>query len=462
EQDEYRYDFRNLLKRAYTWHSGTGAVEDWYYRYSPGGERDQKRLYAATSPDSVTPYGWVYYVLGARSQLAVYHGQQVSGAAGCGGSGRRVSIYPAEYLTNGIGWNGAREQITQVVTKPSGVKEYQVSDHLASLRVAIEGTAERHIDYTPWGNVLGGTSGGAVTGERQTYNNQEPDRETGLYDLSDRKMDPETGRFVSPDRLMEKFPSVSPYAYCYNNPVRYTDPTGMQAPEEDDFDAQQAADRMLEDEATRAAEESNNTPKPTGRVREWMGPEGETEFDDPEPTPPTMQEPTAESTTTQEAEEQMERHSSGIPPAENLPRTPGIEEMVNALTGQHASGLDDEPGIPESDLEIGESQPTRVRPPGSSTPADILMLGGSPLGQEGSRPEIREMKGGLTEATELFEQLTQGGEIDRESTYSGTMMKLPGGGRVGIRTVASRSPETEVTIDVNFPDVPIDKIKFNP
>ncbi|HVZ39113.1 MAG TPA: hypothetical protein VHI13_07540, partial [Candidatus Kapabacteria bacterium] len=47
EQDEYRYDFRNLLKRAYTWHSGTGAVEDWYYRYSPGGERDQKRLYAA-------------------------------------------------------------------------------------------------------------------------------------------------------------------------------------------------------------------------------------------------------------------------------------------------------------------------------------------------------------------------------------------------------------------------------
>ncbi|MBS1912877.1 MAG: hypothetical protein JST22_12895, partial [Bacteroidetes bacterium] len=44
-----------------------------------------------------------------------------------------------------------------------------------------------------------------------------------MYDLSDRKMDPEAGRFVSPDRLWEKFPNVSPYAYCGNNPVRLTD-----------------------------------------------------------------------------------------------------------------------------------------------------------------------------------------------------------------------------------------------
>ncbi|MBS1910953.1 MAG: RHS repeat-associated core domain-containing protein [Bacteroidetes bacterium] len=152
----------------------------------------------------------------------------MSGAAGCGGAGRRVSIYPTEYLTNGIGWNGVREQITQVVTKPLGVKEYQISDHLASLRVAVEGTAERHVDYDPWGNVLGG-SGGVVAGERQGFNNQEADRETGLYDLSDRRYDPETGHFPSPDRLWETDRATSPYAYCADNPVRLTDPTGMQA-----------------------------------------------------------------------------------------------------------------------------------------------------------------------------------------------------------------------------------------
>ncbi|HVZ39959.1 MAG TPA: RHS repeat-associated core domain-containing protein [Candidatus Kapabacteria bacterium] len=311
-------------------------MEDWYYRYSPGGERDQKRLYAAASPDSVTPYGWVYYVLGARSQLAVYHGQQVSGAAGCGGTGRRVSIYPAEYLTNGIGWNGVREQITQVVTKPSGVKEYQISDHLASLRVAIEGTAERHIDYTPWGNVLGGTSGGAVTGERQTYNNQEPDGETGLYDLSDRKMDPETGRFVSPDRLMEKFPSVSPYSYCANNPVRLTDPTGMQVPEADGDECDE--EDRVEDASEGILNNTTNRPLPIN-TRTNIGMPGETPFPEAEPMPPTP-------TNFVPPEPRSESEEYG-------PRLGPFARILRAVTSS-SSGLEDEPGIPSNDLDASE------------------------------------------------------------------------------------------------------------
>ncbi len=41
-----------------------------------------------------------------------------------------------------------------------------------------------------------------------------------------------TGRWISPDPLSEEFPSWSPYTMCFDNPLRYTDPTGM-AP--DDF-----------------------------------------------------------------------------------------------------------------------------------------------------------------------------------------------------------------------------------
>lgn len=123
-----------------------------------------------------------------------------------------------------MGHTGVPEQITQVVTKPSGVKEYQISDHLASLRVGIEGGTQRHIDYDPWGNPTG-----AVTGERQTFNCQERDRENAFFDLSDRNYDPNLGRFVRPDRLWEQSPSFSPYHYCENNPLRLTDPEGMQA-----------------------------------------------------------------------------------------------------------------------------------------------------------------------------------------------------------------------------------------
>jgi hypothetical protein len=38
--------------------------------------------------------------------------------------------------------------------------------------------------------------------------------------------DPATVRFTTMDPLAEKYYSISPYAYCMNNPVKYTDPTG--------------------------------------------------------------------------------------------------------------------------------------------------------------------------------------------------------------------------------------------
>jgi hypothetical protein len=34
------------------------------------------------------------------------------------------------------------------------------------------------------------------------------------------------GRWMSPDPLSEEFPSYSPYNFCFNNPMRYTDPDG--------------------------------------------------------------------------------------------------------------------------------------------------------------------------------------------------------------------------------------------
>ena len=39
------------------------------------------------------------------------------------------------------------------------------------------------------------------------------------------------GMWMSPDPLSEEFPSYSPYVFVFNNPLKYTDPTGM-APEE--------------------------------------------------------------------------------------------------------------------------------------------------------------------------------------------------------------------------------------
>jgi RHS repeat-associated protein len=61
------------------------------------------------------------------------------------------------------------------------------------------------------------------------FGGKELDMMNGLnwYDFVARGYDPVTGRFLTIDPLAEKYPWISPYAYCGNNPVNRIDPTGM-------------------------------------------------------------------------------------------------------------------------------------------------------------------------------------------------------------------------------------------
>ena len=94
--------------------------------------------------------------------------------------------------------------------------------------------------------------------------------------------------------------------------------------------------------------------------------------------------------------------------------------------------------------------------------ADILVTDGEVIGEAGSSITIRELEGGLNEAEDLFSQLSQGGEVITDTSYPGTLVRLQNGGTVGLRTYSTGSPGTAATIDVNVPDIPITKIKFNP
>ncbi len=46
------------------------------------------------------------------------------------------------------------------------------------------------------------------------------------YDFDARMYYPALCRFMTMDPLCEKYYSISPYAYCNNNPVNYVDPDG--------------------------------------------------------------------------------------------------------------------------------------------------------------------------------------------------------------------------------------------
>jgi hypothetical protein len=60
-------------------------------------------------------------------------------------------------------------------------------------------------------------------------------RDEGMYELD------MTTRFLTIDPMAEKYPFLSPYAYCGNNPIRYVDPTGMIIEDPDELVKEQKA-----------------------------------------------------------------------------------------------------------------------------------------------------------------------------------------------------------------------------
>lgn len=59
------------------------------------------------------------------------------------------------------------------------------------------------------------------------FTGKEKDSETGFYYFGGRYYDPAfSGLFISVDPMADKYPSISPYAYCTWNPVKLVDPEG--------------------------------------------------------------------------------------------------------------------------------------------------------------------------------------------------------------------------------------------
>ena len=60
-----------------------------------------------------------------------------------------------------------------------------------------------------------------------SFTGKEKDSETGFYYVGARYYDPSlSGLFISVDPMADKYPSISPYAYCAWNPVKLVDPDG--------------------------------------------------------------------------------------------------------------------------------------------------------------------------------------------------------------------------------------------
>ena len=106
---------------------------------------------------------------------------------------------------------------------------YFLKDHLGSNRAVVNmktGEVAEQYDYYPFGKQHGDYHTGYIHPYR--YNGKELDGIAGVDWLyyGARMMEPEWGRFTTPDPMAERDYGVSPYVYCTDNPIKYIDPDG--------------------------------------------------------------------------------------------------------------------------------------------------------------------------------------------------------------------------------------------
>ena len=104
---------------------------------------------------------------------------------------------------------------------------YYHPDHLGSSSYItnLDGEVSQHIEYVPFGEVF-------IEERNNTWNTpylfnaKEFDEETGMYYYGARYYEPRLSLWMSVDPKAADAPDWTSYRFCFNNPIRYTDPDG--------------------------------------------------------------------------------------------------------------------------------------------------------------------------------------------------------------------------------------------
>jgi RHS repeat-associated protein len=226
----YTYDARNVLTQVEkNQHIFTQFI------YDGDGKRTQKTEWI----DSFQDYQTIIYVYSGSNVLSEINtdtGQEAS------------YVY------------GPTGRISKTV---DGLTDYYHTDHVGSTRLLTDesGTVTTDVTYGPFGVPTD-------TQEHYLYTGKEQDA-TGLYYYGARYYDPEIGRFITRDPAPGKTQtpqSLNRYTYCLNNPLKYTDPTGLfgEPSEADEFNAL----RHREPQPVSTYGESEESL--SNRIKEWF------------------------------------------------------------------------------------------------------------------------------------------------------------------------------------------------
>ena len=120
--------------------------------------------------------------------------------------------------------------ITKNCAEHSDEKEifYFHGDHLGSASWITDASSKpiQYIHYAPYGELIDNQR--VINyDERYKFTGKERDAESGYDYFGARYYASPFSFWLSVDPLADKYPAISPYAYCTWNPVKYVDPDGM-------------------------------------------------------------------------------------------------------------------------------------------------------------------------------------------------------------------------------------------
>ena len=146
----------------------------------------------------------------------------------------------AIYITNNVTTYGGERSLCQVVLFVFVPFDKNTLGDIIAIR-NISGNIVVTYEYDAWGNCTVMDGYGNVNTSSSFIGNINPiryrgyyyDTETGFYYLQTRYYDPTICRFINADnyelvaQLSCMLGQLNMYAYCNNNPIMYTDPTGL-------------------------------------------------------------------------------------------------------------------------------------------------------------------------------------------------------------------------------------------
>ena len=193
-----------------------------------------------TQMGSSVPRAWMVYLADGTRVMT-------RSADGSGRAYRGSFVYSISGLSQtieSIAHDEGRFLAVQGASGTEFIDTWHVRDYLGSVRAVYDITPEpedvissgsqilEQNDYYAFGGRIDDPYQPYDQTNRYRYNGKEQLRfeginiDPGLKDYGARYYAPTFGRWTSPDPLADKYYSISPYAFCNNNPVNFVDPDG--------------------------------------------------------------------------------------------------------------------------------------------------------------------------------------------------------------------------------------------